>query len=63
MALTVKATNGVDLPIDNLEQNFTYNGSGLVETISVEYQTIEYIQTFTYAGSKVTEISQWVAQP
>lgn len=62
MTQTVKASGGADLPIEALAKTFTYDGSGNVETISVEYQGTEYVQTFTYTGSSVTNISQWVPQ-
>lgn len=66
MALTVKASDGNDLPIDNLAQTFNYTGAVLT-SISVQYQAIvnfapvtkTYTQTFTYSGSLLTNISQW----
>ena len=62
MALfTVQASNGVLLPMDSLAQEFGYDGDFL-ETITVEYEDITYIQTFTNDGTDITAISKWVAQ-
>lgn len=62
MAETAKATDGANLPLESLETAFTYNGD-LVTSIIVNYQNVTYIQTFTYAGDNVVNISQWEAQP
>lgn len=63
MGLTVTTQpNGAQLPLDSLEQVFTYTGT-FVETITVEYQGNTYVQTFTNNGTNITEISGWVLQP
>jgi hypothetical protein len=68
MSDTVTASNGVQLPLNDLEQTFTYDTS-FVATISVMYRGIpgqsglvQYIQTFTNDGTNITGISPWVAQ-
>jgi hypothetical protein len=53
--------NGVQLPLDSLDQVFTYTGSN-VTAITVVYQGNTYKQTFTYSGSNITNISGWVLQ-
>lgn len=59
---TVKTVpNGVDLPLDSLEQTFAYTGTQL-DTITVEYQGETYVQTFTWDGDNVASISGWVLQ-
>lgn len=54
-------SDGVQLPLDSLEQVFGYTGSN-VTTITVVYAGNTYVQTFIYAGSNVTQISGWVKQ-
>jgi len=67
MSETVSANDGTQLPLDSLEMTFTYAGSN-VQTITVTYPSrqtgveTDYVQTFTYNGSDVTNISQWIAQ-
>jgi hypothetical protein len=61
MSGTVLASNGVALPIDNLAQTITYSGN-LVATITVVYNGITYVKTYTNNGTNITAISQWVAQ-
>lgn len=51
----------IELPVNDLEQTFTYSGS-LVETITVEYQGVTYVQTFANDGVNITSISQWEPQ-
>jgi len=51
----------IQLPVDDLDQVFAYD-AGNVSTITVVYQGVTYVQTFTYAGSNVIEISQWTPQ-
>jgi len=58
---TVTASNGVELQINALEQTFTWDGS-IISTITVVYNSITYIQTFSNDGTNITDISQWVAQ-
>lgn len=68
MSETVTASDGTPLPLDSLAQEFTYTGA-LIATISVEYPSVQapyalttYVQTFTYDGTNVTDISGWIAQ-
>ncbi len=62
-----QAANGhpaVELPLEALEMAFTLNGSEQVTAITVVFNGVTYIQTFTLDGSgNVTNISQWVPQP
>lgn len=57
--------NGVD--IESLAQEFGYNVSGSVSHIDVKVPDGEggvelYRQTFTYSGSKLIKISEWIKQ-
>ncbi len=62
MSETVTATNnGASIPLDSLPQTFAYSGS-FVSTITVVYQGITYVQTFTNDGTNITAISGWVPQ-
>ena len=61
MSTTVTASNGVQLPIDSLAATLAYDG-GFIDTITVEYRDVTYVQTFTNDGTDITAISQWVAQ-
>lgn len=61
MSETVQADNGAMLPLVSLEQVFAYDGSFL-ETITVVYAGVTYVQTFTNNGTNITEISGWIAQ-
>lgn len=63
MSETVQATNGQAIPVNDLAQEFTRDADGNVESITVVYQAITYVQTFTYTDGAVTDISQWTAQP
>lgn len=67
MSETVTASDGNQLPLNDLSQAFTYSGA-LVQTISVQYPAPQYpftlttyVQTFTYSGSNLIGISNWVA--
>jgi hypothetical protein len=50
--------SSIQLPINDLNQTFTYSGTSVL-TASVTYQGVIYTQTFTYTGTNVTGISQW----
>jgi len=52
------ASNGVDVPVDSLDQTFVYNGDN-IDYIQVVYRGITYRQTYTYSGSTITAISDW----
>lgn len=54
-------TDTSKIPLDGLAQTFTYDGD-FVETITVEFMGVTYVQTFTNNGTKITNISQWVQQ-
>lgn len=62
MSNTVATTTIPQLPLANLAQTFTYSG-GFVETISVIYGGVTYVQTFTNDGTNITNISVWAEQP
>jgi len=59
IAVTIPDGNFIDL--DSLPQAFAYSGSNL-STITVAYQGNTYVQTFTWSGTTVTNISGWVKQ-
>ncbi len=58
---TVIASNGVALPIDSLAVDFTYDGAFL-ETLTVVYNEITYVQTQANDGTNIVSISQWTPQ-
>jgi hypothetical protein len=60
---TVVAENGVGLPLDNLAQSFTYDGSGNLSTVTVVYNGVTYRQTFTYTAGRLTQASSWGVVP
>lgn len=62
MSSTVQASNGVQLPIEDMALVFAYDGT-FVATITGVYRGITYVQTFTNDGTNITDISPWVAQP
>ena len=65
MSITVKASDGRDLPTCSLAMTFGYSGSNLVTaTVDYPYQGVAqlYVQTFTYAGTDIINVSEWVAQ-
>ena len=61
MQFTATGSNGRLLPLESLEMDFTYDGD-FPETITVTYDDIDYVQTFTNDGTNITNISKWVAQ-
>lgn len=61
MSETVAANTIGQLPIGDLAQTFTYDGT-FVETITVVYRGVTYVQTFTNDGTNITDISVWTAQ-
>lgn len=62
MSNIIQTIDGSSFDLDSLEQNFTYNGDGTVNTITVIYKTKSYLQSYTYTGGKVTKISAWILQ-
>jgi hypothetical protein len=56
--LTILSSDGVALPINNLAATMTYTGEFLA-TITVVYNGVTYVQTYTNDGTFITAISQW----
>lgn len=61
MSETVATSTIGQLPLGDLAQTFAYTG-GFLHTITVVYQGVTYVQTFTNNGTNITGISVWVAQ-
>lgn len=61
MSTTVTASNGVQLPVEDLAATLAFDGD-FIDTITVAYRGVIYVQTFTNDGTNITQISQWVAQ-
>jgi hypothetical protein len=61
MSETVIASNGRAIPIGDLAQIIGYDGDNPI-TFTLVYQAVTYVQTLTYDGANVINISQWVAQ-
>lgn len=61
MSGTVATSTIPQLPLNDLAQTFTYDGT-FVETITVVYREVTYVQTFTNDGTNITGISVWTAQ-
>ena len=59
MGETVQGSNGAQIPLDSLDQVFTYSGN-FISTITVFYQGSYFNQTFTNNGTNITEISGWI---
>lgn len=59
---TITASNGKQINLCNTTQTFAFNESSQLETITVVYQGVTYIQTFTYSGSDIDTISPYIAQ-
>jgi hypothetical protein len=58
--------NRVELPVSSLAQTFTYDENDNLETITVVYQGVTYVQSFTFTpvtNGKMLSSSRWVAQP
>lgn len=49
----------VEIPLGSLEQTFVYDGD-FIETITVEYSDITFVQTFTNDGTNITNISAFL---
>lgn len=56
-----QSPGSIQLPISDLAQVLTYSGN-FISTITVVYQDVTYVQTFTNDGTNITDISQWVPQ-
>lgn len=61
MSMAANGHNAMAIPLNDLAQAFAYDGNFL-ETITVVYQGITFIQTFTNDGVDITNISQFVPQ-
>lgn len=59
---TVNASDGTILDLCSLANTFVFSGTQ-VQTISVQYRGNNYVQTFTYAGGQVSNISAWILTP
>lgn len=65
MSLTVQASDGTPLPIDDLPQVLAYttiSSNPYLSTITVVFGLNTYVQTYTYTGTNLTGISRWVKQ-
>ena len=54
---------GDSLPVDfdSSAETYAYNGSGQMTTVTrVASDGHTYVQTFTYSGSNLLSVSQWV---
>jgi hypothetical protein len=58
----VVADNGINIPLDSLAKTYTYNGNNDIETITIVYAGVTYVQTFAYTGTNLTSVTQWEAQ-
>lgn len=61
MSSTVQASNGVQLPLEDVPISLVFTGD-FISTITCVYQGITYIQTYTNNGTNITAISAWIAQ-
>jgi len=61
MAATELADDGTQIPVYSIAMAFAYV-SGNLSTITIQYAGNTYVQTFTYSGADVTNISLWVKQ-
>lgn len=59
MTQTVIANDGVQLPVEALAQEFTYDGD-FVATITVVYNGIQYVQTFVNDSTNIIYFSGWI---
>lgn len=65
--MTVQASDGTQLPVENLPVAIAYSGS-FISTLTVQYEAISlptpnlsnFVQTFTNNGTNITNISRWV---
>lgn len=62
MSITVATNTIPQLPIDDLAKVLTYDGD-FIATMSVVYQGVTYVKTYTNDGTNITDISVWEAQP
>lgn len=62
MAITITADDGTLLPLEDLDQVFSYNVDDTLAYIQVVYRGNTYRQSMTYAGGLCTGISRWEVQ-
>lgn len=63
MSEYVTAYGGAQIPISDLAVAIGgYNGNGDPTTLTYVFQGITYIQTITYSGTQVTNVSQLIPQ-
>lgn len=62
MTITVNADDGVLLPLEDLDQVFSYNVAGTLAYIQVVYRGTTYRQSMTYVGGQCTAVTRWTAQ-
>jgi len=60
-SLTAPGVETVAIPTCSLAMAFGYTGDNL-STATVVFQGITYIQTFTYSGDDLINVSSWVPQ-
>ena len=56
------ANDGAELQLDSLAQTMAFNASNNISTITVVFNNNTYVQTYTYTGALLTNISGWVKQ-
>lgn len=61
-SITVRASDGEFLVLDELPQALAYNADGTLNYVEVTKDSKTYRQTYTYTSGKVTAISTWVKQ-
>lgn len=61
MSETVTADDGTMLPLASLDTVVAYSG-GNPTTFTVVYRGNTYVQTLTYSGTNVIDISGWIKQ-
>ena len=55
------ASDGTEIPVDDLEKEYGYSGGNLT-TVTLEYNGVTYVKTYTYTAGDLTGRSLWVAQ-
>jgi hypothetical protein len=62
MSESVTVTDGTQIPFDSIANNFAYDSSGFLLTITVTYEGNTYVQTLSNNGTKITDVSRWILQ-
>ena len=55
------ATNGKFLP-DDAPKSYTWNTDGTPATITLTWEGVSYVWTYTYSSGKISTESGWVPQ-